>query len=149
MSCVVRTQTLLTRPLTNSLVYVCASRWIHAAGLQRERERAIQTLPRENLQEDGESYRKQLSSSMYVLFPLIYHRVGEKPRFLHLMCFCWLSSVSFKVCVLVTSDPEVHEIAFMYGKNVGIAFQVISIVSAWICFTPYQLKHVSSHLQFY
>lgn len=32
------------------------------------------------------------------------------------------------VCVLVTSDPEVHEIAFMYGKNVGIAFQLVDDV---------------------
>ena len=24
----------------------------------------------------------------------------------------------------MNSDPEVHEIAFQYGKNVGIAFQV-------------------------
>lgn len=38
----------------------CPCRWIHAAGLQREWERAIQTLPRENIQEDGESYCKQL-----------------------------------------------------------------------------------------
>lgn len=35
-------------------------------------------------------------------------------------------SVSFKVSILVNSDPEVHEIAYQYGKNVGIAFQVIS-----------------------
>lgn len=27
--------------------------------------------------------------------------------------------------ILVNSDPEVHEIAFQYGKNVGIAFQVV------------------------
>lgn len=47
--------------LTNSLIcFDCASRWIHAAGFQRERERQVQTLPRENLQEDGESYCKQL-----------------------------------------------------------------------------------------
>lgn len=25
----------------------------------------------------------------------------------------------------MNSDPEVHEIAFQYGKNVGIAFQVV------------------------
>lgn len=39
-------------------------------------------------------------------------------------------SLSFKVSVLVNSDPEVHEIAYQYGRNVGIAFQVHSIVSA-------------------
>lgn len=47
----------------------CASRGIHAAGIQGERERAIQTLPGENLQEDGEPHRQQLQSSMYVPSP--------------------------------------------------------------------------------
>lgn len=37
------------------------------------------------------------------------------------MCVCGL----FKVSILVNSDPEVHEIAFQYGRNVGIAFQVM------------------------
>lgn len=37
-----------------------------------------------------------------------------------------VSSLSFKVSILVNSDPEVHEIAYQYGKNVGIAFQVTS-----------------------
>lgn len=32
------------------------------------------------------------------------------------------------VSVLVNSDPEVHEIAFQYGKNVGIAFQLVDDV---------------------
>ncbi|KAL7373852.1 hypothetical protein ABVT39_015976 [Epinephelus coioides] len=32
------------------------------------------------------------------------------------------------VCVLVNSDPEVHEIAYQYGKNVGIAFQLVDDV---------------------
>nr|XP_020489273.1 decaprenyl-diphosphate synthase subunit 1 isoform X1 [Labrus bergylta] len=32
------------------------------------------------------------------------------------------------VCILVNSDPEVHEIAFQYGKNVGIAFQLVDDV---------------------
>ncbi|XP_039609843.1 decaprenyl-diphosphate synthase subunit 1 [Polypterus senegalus] len=29
------------------------------------------------------------------------------------------------VSILVNSDPEVHEIAFQYGRNVGIAFQLV------------------------
>lgn len=37
--------------------------------------------------------------------------------------------LSSQVSILVNSDPEVHEIAFQYGKNVGIAFQVVR--SAW------------------
>ncbi|XP_073344228.1 all trans-polyprenyl-diphosphate synthase PDSS1 isoform X1 [Pagrus major] len=50
------------------------------------------------------------------------------------LCFCTqcflltVSSVSFKVSILVNSDPEVHEIAFQYGKNVGIAFQLVDDV---------------------
>ncbi|MBN3302667.1 DPS1 synthase, partial [Amia calva] len=32
------------------------------------------------------------------------------------------------VSILVSSDPEVHEVAFQYGKNVGIAFQLIDDV---------------------
>ncbi|KAK1885122.1 Decaprenyl-diphosphate synthase subunit 1 [Dissostichus eleginoides] len=32
------------------------------------------------------------------------------------------------VCVLVSSDPKVHEIAYQYGKNVGIAFQLVDDV---------------------
>ncbi|XP_059182959.1 decaprenyl-diphosphate synthase subunit 1 [Centropristis striata] len=32
------------------------------------------------------------------------------------------------VCVLVNSDPAVHEIAYQYGKNVGIAFQLVDDV---------------------
>ncbi|XP_030254501.1 all trans-polyprenyl-diphosphate synthase PDSS1 [Sparus aurata] len=32
------------------------------------------------------------------------------------------------VSILVNSDPEVHEIAFQYGKNVGIAFQLVDDV---------------------
>lgn len=30
--------------------------------------------------------------------------------------------------LLVSSDPEVHEIAFQYGRNVGIAFQLVDDV---------------------
>lgn len=41
----------------------------------------------------------------------------------------WPSLLSFQVSILVNSDPEVHEIAYQYGKNVGIAFQVISGLS--------------------
>ncbi|KTF74122.1 hypothetical protein cypCar_00044547, partial [Cyprinus carpio] len=29
------------------------------------------------------------------------------------------------VSILVNSDPEVHEIAYQYGRNVGIAFQLV------------------------
>lgn len=29
-----------------------------------------------------------------------------------------------KVSILVSADPDVHEIAYQYGRNVGIAFQV-------------------------
>ncbi|XP_037549706.1 decaprenyl-diphosphate synthase subunit 1 [Nematolebias whitei] len=32
------------------------------------------------------------------------------------------------VSMLVNSDPEVHEIAYQYGKNVGIAFQLVDDV---------------------
>ncbi|XP_078136924.1 all trans-polyprenyl-diphosphate synthase PDSS1 isoform X1 [Sander vitreus] len=32
------------------------------------------------------------------------------------------------VSVLVNSDPEVHEIAYQYGRNVGIAFQLVDDV---------------------
>ncbi|KAJ8010845.1 hypothetical protein DPEC_G00079360 [Dallia pectoralis] len=32
------------------------------------------------------------------------------------------------VSILVNSDPEVHEIAYQYGRNVGIAFQLIDDV---------------------
>ncbi|XP_068566268.1 all trans-polyprenyl-diphosphate synthase PDSS1 [Cebidichthys violaceus] len=32
------------------------------------------------------------------------------------------------VCVQVTSDPKVHEIAYKYGENVGIAFQLVDDV---------------------
>uniref|UniRef100_A0A8C8DFK5 Prenyl (decaprenyl) diphosphate synthase, subunit 1 n=1 Tax=Oryzias sinensis TaxID=183150 RepID=A0A8C8DFK5_9TELE len=32
------------------------------------------------------------------------------------------------VSILVSSDPEVHEIAYQYGKNVGIAFQLVDDV---------------------
>ncbi|XP_029935527.1 all trans-polyprenyl-diphosphate synthase PDSS1 [Myripristis murdjan] len=32
------------------------------------------------------------------------------------------------VSILVSSDPEVHEIAFQYGRNVGIAFQLVDDV---------------------
>lgn len=42
--------------------------------------------------------------------------------------------LSSQVSILVNSDPEVHEIAFQYGKNVGIAFQVVR--SAWGMYLP-------------
>lgn len=54
---------------------------------------------------------------------------GEKPWFPHSPClFLWSDYCLcglFKVSILVNSDPEVHEIAFQYGRNVGIAFQVM------------------------
>ncbi|XP_055086036.1 decaprenyl-diphosphate synthase subunit 1 isoform X1 [Periophthalmus magnuspinnatus] len=34
----------------------------------------------------------------------------------------------FKVSILVSPDPEVHEIAYQYGRNVGIAFQLVDDV---------------------
>ncbi|KAM4544234.1 all trans-polyprenyl-diphosphate synthase PDSS1 isoform 1-T1 [Fundulus diaphanus] len=37
-------------------------------------------------------------------------------------------SVRLQVSILVNSDPEVHEIAYQYGKNVGIAFQLVDDV---------------------
>lgn len=39
---------------------------------------------------------------------------------LQLTRICFL----FQVSVLGCPDPVVHEIAYQYGKNVGIAFQV-------------------------
>lgn len=41
------------------------------------------------------------------------------------LCMCLFFK---KVSILVNSDPDVHEIAFQYGKNVGIAFQVRSLL---------------------
>ncbi|XP_061777609.1 decaprenyl-diphosphate synthase subunit 1 isoform X1 [Nerophis ophidion] len=37
-------------------------------------------------------------------------------------------SLALKVSILVNSDPDVHEIAYQYGKNVGIAFQLVDDV---------------------
>lgn len=99
----------------------CALRGVHAAGIQGERERAVQTLPGENLQEDGEPHRQQLQSSMYVPSPDIWTRWRRKAR----SRVCADPLPPSKVSILVNSDPEVHEIAFQYGKNVGIAFQVV------------------------
>ncbi|XP_058257698.1 decaprenyl-diphosphate synthase subunit 1 isoform X2 [Hemibagrus wyckioides] len=36
-----------------------------------------------------------------------------------------LTAVKQYVSILVNSDPEVHEIAYQYGRNVGIAFQLV------------------------
>lgn len=63
---------------------------------------------------------------MYVPSPHKCLRVEESlglcaPRFFLLTAPCRL----FKVSILVNSDPEVHEIAYQYGRNVGIAFQVM------------------------
>uniref|UniRef100_A0A8C9GA59 Decaprenyl diphosphate synthase subunit 1 n=1 Tax=Pavo cristatus TaxID=9049 RepID=A0A8C9GA59_PAVCR len=41
---------------------------------------------------------------------------------IHLFCF------SSQVSILGCPDPKVHEIAYQYGKNVGIAFQLIDDV---------------------
>lgn len=38
-------------------------------------------------------------------------------------------SPELQVSILVNSDPEVHEIAYQYGRNVGIAFQVTGLSS--------------------
>lgn len=38
--------------------------------------------------------------------------------------FCFSSQVSILGC----PDPKVHEIAYQYGKNVGIAFQVVLLL---------------------
>uniref|UniRef100_A0A8B9HRL8 Uncharacterized protein n=1 Tax=Astyanax mexicanus TaxID=7994 RepID=A0A8B9HRL8_ASTMX len=38
-----------------------------------------------------------------------------------------MSSI-LQVSILGNSDPEVHEIAYQYGKNVGIAFQLVDDV---------------------
>ncbi|XP_061613871.1 decaprenyl-diphosphate synthase subunit 1 isoform X1 [Phyllopteryx taeniolatus] len=35
---------------------------------------------------------------------------------------------SCQVSILVSSDPDIHEIAFQYGRNVGIAFQLVDDV---------------------
>lgn len=47
--------------------------------------------------------------------------LSELLRFLLTGC-----PLPFKVSLLVNSDAEVHEIAYQYGRNVGIAFQVMS-----------------------
>ncbi|XP_038587363.1 decaprenyl-diphosphate synthase subunit 1 isoform X1 [Micropterus salmoides] len=47
----------------------------------------------------------------------------------HTYCFLLtVASLSSKVSILVNSDPDVHEIAYQYGKNVGIAFQLVDDV---------------------
>ena len=43
-------------------------RGVHADGLQGERERALQALLGQDLQEDGQPHRQQLLSSMYVQY---------------------------------------------------------------------------------
>lgn len=65
---------------------------------------------------------------MYVPSPHKCLRVEESLG-LCTLCFFLLtaSSCLFKVSILVNSDPEVHEIAYQYGRNVGIAFQVMFV----------------------
>lgn len=73
-----------------------------------------------------------------------YRGAEEETRLLPSSVFLLLtfSSVSFKVCVQVTSDPKVHEIAYKYGENVGIAFQVISILQKIALFKHASCLHV-------
>ncbi|CAG05473.1 unnamed protein product [Tetraodon nigroviridis] len=59
---------------------------------------------------------------------------NEKERFKHYLEKTFKKTASLiansckAVSILVNSDPEVHEIAFQYGKNVGIAFQLVDDV---------------------
>uniref|UniRef100_A0A8C4ZRK3 Prenyl (decaprenyl) diphosphate synthase, subunit 1 n=1 Tax=Gadus morhua TaxID=8049 RepID=A0A8C4ZRK3_GADMO len=59
---------------------------------------------------------------------------NENERFKHYLDKTFKKTASLianscrAVSILVNSDPEVHEIAFQYGKNVGIAFQLVDDV---------------------
>ncbi|XP_029502247.1 all trans-polyprenyl-diphosphate synthase PDSS1-like isoform X2 [Oncorhynchus nerka] len=59
---------------------------------------------------------------------------NEKERFKHYLDKTFKKTASLiansckAVSILVNSDPEVHEIAFQYGRNVGIAFQLVDDV---------------------
>ncbi|XP_035387059.1 decaprenyl-diphosphate synthase subunit 1 isoform X2 [Electrophorus electricus] len=49
---------------------------------------------------------------------------SENERFRHYLEKTFKKTVS----ILVNSDPQVHEIAYQYGRNVGIAFQLVDDV---------------------
>nr|XP_014015334.1 unnamed protein product [Salmo salar] len=59
---------------------------------------------------------------------------NENERFKHYLDKTFKKTASLiansckAVSILVNSDPEVHEIAFQYGRNVGIAFQLVDDV---------------------
>uniref|UniRef100_A0A8C8GUU6 Decaprenyl-diphosphate synthase subunit 1 n=1 Tax=Oncorhynchus tshawytscha TaxID=74940 RepID=A0A8C8GUU6_ONCTS len=59
---------------------------------------------------------------------------NEEERFKHYLDKTFKKTASLiansckAVSILVNSDPEVHEIAFQYGRNVGIAFQLVDDV---------------------
>ncbi|XP_005805791.1 decaprenyl-diphosphate synthase subunit 1 [Xiphophorus maculatus] len=59
---------------------------------------------------------------------------NENERFKHYLEKTYKKTASLMahsckaVSILVNSDPEVHEIAYQYGKNVGIAFQLVDDV---------------------
>ncbi|KAG7266484.1 hypothetical protein CRUP_028433, partial [Coryphaenoides rupestris] len=59
---------------------------------------------------------------------------NENERFQHYLDKTFKKTASLianscrAVSILVNSDPDVHEIAFQYGKNVGIAFQLVDDV---------------------
>ncbi|XP_070842289.1 all trans-polyprenyl-diphosphate synthase PDSS1 [Chaetodon trifascialis] len=61
-------------------------------------------------------------------------REDENDRFTHYLEKTFKKTASLiancckAVSVLVNSDPDVHEIAYQYGKNVGIAFQLVDDV---------------------
>lgn len=59
---------------------------------------------------------------------------NENERFKHYLDKTFKKTASLiansckAVSILVSSDPEVHEIAYQYGRNVGIAFQLVDDV---------------------
>ncbi|XP_077409926.1 all trans-polyprenyl-diphosphate synthase PDSS1 isoform X2 [Vanacampus margaritifer] len=59
---------------------------------------------------------------------------NESERFKHYLDKTFKKTASLiansckAVSILVNSDPEVHEIAYQYGRNVGIAFQLVDDV---------------------
>ncbi|XP_061521937.1 decaprenyl-diphosphate synthase subunit 1 isoform X2 [Phycodurus eques] len=59
---------------------------------------------------------------------------NESERFKHYLDKTFKKTASLiansckAVSILVSSDPDVHEIAFQYGRNVGIAFQLVDDV---------------------
>ncbi|XP_061613873.1 decaprenyl-diphosphate synthase subunit 1 isoform X3 [Phyllopteryx taeniolatus] len=59
---------------------------------------------------------------------------NESERFKHYLDKTFKKTASLiansckAVSILVSSDPDIHEIAFQYGRNVGIAFQLVDDV---------------------